>query len=94
MAKKLSPLAEEKLFRRQDVKEIIVQELGLTEENGPRTVRKWIANNRPNGRLTTDAVIKILSKELKLTKSELLIDCENEGPIKKRKGNSVPAISG
>ena len=94
MAKKISPLAIEKLFRRPDVKEIISEELGLAEENGVRTVRKWIVNNKPNGRLTSVAILKILSKELKLTKSELLIDCENEGPVKIRKGNSVTAISG
>lgn len=95
MSKKLSQKALDKLFRRHDIKEAIAYELGLAEENGFRTVRTWIAKNKPNGKLTCDAVVKLLCKELKLTKSELLIDCKNEGPVKqKRKTSRAAFISG
>ena len=82
MAKRLSELALSRIFRRHDVKELIVEELGLAEENGTRTVRLWVKNNKPNGRLTCDACVKILCKELKLTKAELLEECEINHPIK------------
>lgn len=92
MSKKLSPLAKQKLFRRHDVKELIASELGLAEANGYRTVRSWIAKNKPNGKLTCDAVVKLLCRELRLTKNELLIDCKNEGPVKQKGKTSRAAI--
>jgi len=80
MAKRLSTLAKSELFRKQGTKEKIADELGLEV----RTIRTWIAKNKPNGKLTCDAVIRILVKELRLTKSELLEDVKNETPVKIR----------
>jgi hypothetical protein len=93
MAKKLSQKALDKLFRRHEIKEAIASELGLAEENGFRTVRSWISKNKPNGKLTCDAVVKLLCRELKLTRGELLINCKNEGPVKQIRKGSRAAIS-
>ena len=93
MAKRLSQAAIKKLFRKQGVKEAIVEELGLAEENGVRTVRKWILNNKPNGKLTCDAVVKILKKELKMSKVELLEDVSNGNPVIKRRRKSYADVS-
>lgn len=94
MAKQLSSEAKKKLFRRHDVKELIVAELGLSEENGVRTVRRLIANNKPNGKLTTEAVIKILTRELKMSKNELLTTSKNGIPVKSGNKSNRSIISG
>lgn len=80
--KKLSPEAIKRLFRRHDVKEIIVAELQLSPDNGVRTVRRMIKHNKPNGKLTATEIVNILCKELKMTKTELLITEKRGTPVK------------
>lgn len=65
---RITSMALEKIALSNKIKACICYEL---DKSYP-TVQKWIAENKPNGPLTTVAVQKILARELNIRQSELL----------------------
>lgn len=93
MAKKLTPEVIERLKLRKDIKMKICQEFGMDQEAGLQSVRRWIRMNETNGKMTCKSVLRILSRELKLTENQILEDVGHE-TIKIRKGNPNPVEAG
>ena len=75
MARKLSAEAIEKISRRPDIKDLIIEEMSLNPQIGRRTINRQIRLNKPNSFLTTDAVVAIISKHTLLTRRQVLEDC-------------------
>lgn len=93
MARKLSYEAINKVSKRTDIKELICDEFGLDYEFGTRTVNRWLRENRPNNRLTCDAIVTIISKHTLLTRRQVLEDCQPKPRNNGTDTEGVPSYS-
>lgn len=64
MAKKITEDVIKKLQSRIDVRDLLADEFGFEKKFGRRTINRWISENKPNGKLTCEAALEIISKHL------------------------------